>query len=412
MENSARKAIVRSLIVILTIVDLVVLGLLANHWFGSTSNDPVAANPAVAADKAPPEATALPTTAPATSTSSPTDCPPAQQAISPAPPKLTIATWGKAIPTSIIDCFESMVGTQVTLLEQATIDDFLTLMASKDAGVDVIIGADFFLETLISKKHFAALDQNRLKILSNINPSFLNQQIDPTNQYFVPQQAELLGIAVNRNAIKSPLKSWKDLWTPEIAGRLSVPNDGRLMVGIALTTLSIDPSTKVKSRLERTREPLTNLLKAGAKLEADGSSDALSQGTVDVALTTSSAAALAKRSNPAIEFLYPSEGAIFYQSFAAIAADARSVDAAYAWLNYENQNEVASRLLRDRPATVTNDAAINFARQNISDVYNEYINSEISNPPFAVVSEATRLLDVSDFAAQYSTLWQEVVAGQ
>ena len=73
--------------------------------------------------------------------------------------------------------------------------------------------------------------------------------------------------------------------------------------------------------------------------DSDSPKTALIAGDVDLGMTWTGEAFLAQQENPAIQFVYPTEGAILWQDNWAMLKDAPHPDAAYAWLNYINAGQ-------------------------------------------------------------------------
>jgi spermidine/putrescine-binding protein len=122
-------------------------------------------------------------------------------------------------------------------------------------------------------------------------------------------------------------------------------------------------------------------------------------------------AVVAQRELPAIEFVYPTEGPILWQDNYAIPADAPHADAAYAWLNYSMQGDVFWRMLEEFPYTNPNLAALEFAKANHPELYEAYMNSNITNVPAEVLQTGHRIEDVGAATPLYDQVWTEVKGG-
>ena len=125
-------------------------------------------------------------------------------------------------------------------------------------------------------------------------------------------------------------------------------------------------------------------------------------------MTWTAEALLAQQENPAIQYIYPSEGAILWMDNYAIPANAPHLDAAYAWLNYNLQGDVFWLMLRDFPYTNPNQAALDYAQANQADLYNAYIESPITNTPADVIATGHRIDDVGETTPLYDRIWTEV----
>ncbi len=265
------------------------------------------------------------------------------------------------------------------------------------------------------------LDQSKLPNFKNLDPNYLNLPFDPNNQYTLPYQAGTDAIVVNKDKVQNLPKSWADLWKPEYAGHLVFLDDSRAVIGAALLTLGYDVNTKDPKQLDEAKAKLAELIKGVKLFDSDSPKTALIAGDVDLGMTWTGEAVLAQRENPAIDFIYPSEGAMVWQDNYAIPKEAPHLDAAYAWLNYSLQGDIFWLMLRDFPYTNPNKAALEYAKDSQiatkdqdgkdttpAKIYEAYINSPITNVPPEVLKAGHRIDDVGDALPLYDKLWTEV----
>jgi spermidine/putrescine-binding protein len=189
-------------------------------------------------------------------------------------------------------------------------------------------------------------------------------------------------------------------------------DDSRVVIGFTLLTLGYDPNTKDPAQLEEAKAKLKELIPAVKLFDSDSPKTALIAGDVDLGMTWTGEAFLAQQENPAIQYVYPVEGAILWQDNWAIPASAPHADALYAWLNYTNQGDVFWMMLRDFPYTMPNKAALDYAKSNHTDLYDAYINSPITNTPADAISNGHRIDDVGDATPLYDEIWTEVKGGE
>jgi hypothetical protein len=76
---------------------------------------------------------------------------------------------------------------------------------------------------------------------------------------------------------------------------------------------------------------------------------------------------------------------------------------------YTNPNNAALAYAKGNPMQVTD---VNGNTTTLGDVYNVYINSQITNPPPSAIQAGHRIDDVGDATALYDQIWTEVKGGQ
>lgn len=337
-------------------------------------------------------------------------CPPANPRLEVTSTELNLYTFAEYVPDDHIRCFEEAYGIRVNQDVYSTNSELYAKLAGGAASYDVVQPTDYILSVLIRQGLLQPLDKSRLTVFDWLDPAYLNQPFDPGNEYTVPYQAGTYAIAVNTDAVETMPDSWADLWNDEYAGRLTFLDDARSVIGLTMLTLGHPLNSTDPADLEEAKARLLELVPHIKLFESDNPKAALLGGDVDLGMVWTGEAVLAQRENPAIQYIYPSEGAILWQDNYAIPATAPHVDAAHAFINYTLQPDVFWLTLRDFPYTNPNRGALEWARTNQPALYEAYINSPITNMPAEDIARGHRIEDVGAALPEFDRIWTEVKA--
>jgi len=362
-----------------------------------------------------------PATAAAQTTSSGFVCPEPSPRMEVTSTEVNLFVWTEYIPQDMIDCFEMVYGIEVNRDEYSSNEEMYAKISAGGASYDLVQPTDYIVSLMIRQELLEKFDKSKLPNLENLDPNYLNLEFDPNNEYTLPYQAGTDAIVFNSDTVENPPASWADLWKPEYAGRMVFLDDSRAVIGLTLLTLGYDVNSTDPAQLEEAKNKLAELVPGIKIFDSDSPKTALIGGDADLGLTWTGEAFLAQQEVPAIDYVYPTEGAIVWQDTNAIPAGAPHLDAAYAWLNYTMQGDVFWLMLRDFPFTNPNQAALDYAKSNqmatvdldgnettLSAVYDAYINSPITNTPAEALQKGHRINDVGEALTLYDQIWTEV----
>jgi spermidine/putrescine-binding protein len=339
------------------------------------------------------------------------ECPEAEHPVQVSFAALNILTRTEYVSQDIIECFELIYGIKVNRDEYSGNVKLFDKLSAEATAYDLVLTPDHQIASMVRENLLQELDRTRLPILKNLDPNYLDFEFDPGNKYTIPYQVGTDAIVVNTDTIKTVPESWADLWNEEYANRMIFVDDARAVIGMTLLSLGYDLNTTDVRHLADARDKLAELVPRIKFFDGDSPKTALISGDADLGMIWTGEAFLASRQNPAIRYVYPSEGAILWQDNWAIPADAPHVDAAYAWLNYTMQGDVFWMMLRDFPYTNPNKAALEYARANQKELFDAYMASPITNTPAAAIKNSHRILDIGDAQALYDQIWMEVKSG-
>ena len=170
--------------------------------------------------------------------------------------------------------------------------------------------SDYIIDLMIRQELIQPLDADQLHIMDNFDPLFLDQPFDPGNLYTVPSTAGTESIFVHTAAVENVPQSFADFWKPEYAGRIVMLDSPRTVIGLTLLSLGYDPSTQDPAQLEEAKAKLLALVPNIKLFDSDSPKTALLAGDADLGMAWSAEAAFASQEEPAIQYIYPSEGAI------------------------------------------------------------------------------------------------------
>lgn len=349
---------------------------------------------------------------PAPQTDSPTSdsaCPQPSPKVDVTSKELNMYTWSNYIPEDIKSCFEEVYGIKINHDTFASQSELLAKLERGASGYDVVQPSDDMVQLMVGQGLFAELDKNQLPVMSNFNPAFLNPAFDPDNKYSLPYQGGSTGIVYNTKTVKTPPTSYADLWNSEYAGQIIAVDDARTMITITLLTLGYDANSTDPAQLDEAKAKLKELTANVLVFDSDSPKTALLAGDVDLGVIWSTEAFTTTNENSDFAYVYPKEGVILWQDNFAIMKDAPHSDAAYAWLNYLNQADVFWMVMRDNSGANPNAAAVDFAKANQADIYNNFMGSNITNIPSDAVTNGHWLKALTpENASLFDQLWVEV----
>lgn len=312
--------------------------------------------------------------------------------------ELVLYTWESMFPQEILDGFEDETGVKVIYTNFDTDETMLEKLAQAKGGdYDVVIADDYIIESTIAEGLVEKLDKEKLSNYGNINPLYQGQFYDPSDEYTVPYGAGIPLIVYDPEQVDIEIKGYNDLWDPSLKDSIALTANYRVINGIVNLSEGRSLNDESPEGIEATGKKLLELAPNVRLIQDDNTQNALLNGEASVGFLYTSQATIALQENPDLKVVYPEEGLGFGIMGMFIPSEAPNKDAAYQFLNYILEPEVAAQCFDSIGYYSTNKAA-----------------DDLVNPDLVVPDSVTKgeiVQNISEEAdAQYNKNWTEFKA--
>lgn len=309
--------------------------------------------------------------------------------------ELNLFGWSEYIPQPVLDGFTKETGIKVNFETYSSNEELLSKLLAGGGHYDVIQPSDYAAEAMIRNHLLAPIDLTKLPNLKNIDPAFLHRPHDPESKFTVPYMSGTVGIVVNTERVKDPIKGYRDVFQPKFKDRIVVLNDNREIVSWALSSLGLPINTITSDSLAQARPVIASWIGLVKVFDSDSPKTALLNGDVDLGVVWSGEAAILWRENKKFQYVIPAEGAHQFLDLLAIPANAEHKEAAHKLIDYILRPEVSVLISAAFPYTNPNAAARKLLKP-------EELANPASYPPAGAKLESFR--DIGKMAADIDRL--------
>ena len=308
--------------------------------------------------------------------------------------ELVLFTWEGMFPQEVLDDFEKETGVKVVYSNFDTDETMLEkLSMAKGGDYDIVIADDYILETAIQEGLAEKLDKDSLENIKNINPLYQGQFYDPDDEYTVPYGAGIPLIVYDPEQVDIDIKGYKDLWDPSLEDSIALTANYRVINGITQLSMGESMNEEDVDVIKKTGEKLLELAPNVRLIQDDNTQNALLNGEASVAFLYTSQVTAALAENPDLKVVYPEEGLGFGIMGMFIPSEAPDKDAAYSFMDYIMQPEVAAKCTDYIGYYSTNKAA-----------------DELVNPDLVVPDDVTKGEIVQNVSQDADAQYQKIVA--
>jgi len=271
--------------------------------------------------------------------------------------RLHVFNWSDYVAAGTIPGFEREAGVVVRYGQYESAEEMMARVLSGNSGWDVVFPSNALVPPMRQLGLLAPLDHRRLPGLHHLDPVFQSPPWDPGLQWSVPYMWGATGIAYQQS-LQLPLRRWADLWSPALAGRVTLLDDPAEVFAACLKRRGHSLNTAEPRALEQARDDAVALkrhLRGFLNAEAR---DQLVAGELLAAQAWRLTARQAMEGAPGrLAFIYPEEGFPVYADCAAILKESRRTELAHQFLEYLLRPEVAAEIAREMKTATCNRSA-------------------------------------------------------
>ncbi|HEY9422846.1 MAG TPA: spermidine/putrescine ABC transporter substrate-binding protein [Thermoanaerobaculia bacterium] len=318
--------------------------------------------------------------------------------------QLNVYIWTNYLPQEVVNEFQRRTGIRVTVDTYDSNEAILEKLQSGVADYDIVVPSDYMMKILIPEGLVQTLDHARLPNLRNLDPRFLNRAYDLENRHSVPYLWGTTGIGYDRRKLKEPVDSWGALFDERYAGRILMLDDPREAFGAALKLMGRSINETDPAVLRQAAERLKRQKRLVRTYNSSDFANLLAAGDVDVAHGWNGELAEAVANAPdRLAYVVPKEGGTLWIDNVAIPRTARNVDAAYRFLDFVMEPEVAAKIVNDIHYAGANQAALPLIDGKIR-------NDPAIYPPREVLERCELIEDLGETTQLLDELWTEIKA--
>jgi spermidine/putrescine-binding protein len=193
------------------------------------------------------------------------------------------------------------------------------------------------------------LDRANIPNLEHISANFLDQPYDPGNVYSIPYFWGVAGFGFDADEVATPPTTLAALFDPaqaeQYAGKISVLNDSREVIGAALKYLGYSMNSTDPAQLEEAKQVILAVKPYVLTFDSDTYSDLVVSGETVVGHGWNGGFAIAISENPDrnLGFAIPEEGLTLFIDNFAVPASAPNPYTAEVLINFLHEPEIARR---------------------------------------------------------------------
>jgi len=317
--------------------------------------------------------------------------------------ELHLYSWADYLHPQAIPEFERRYDIKVVLDTFASNESLLAKLQAGAGNYDLVVPTSYMVRQLKKMHLLAPIDKERLSNWGNLMSRFRNPAFDPHGEYSVPYTWGTTGIGYNQSAFEHVNRSldWDVFWDKRLAGRMTLLDDVRESIGMALKRDGHSYNTTDPQLLQNAyrdlveQKPLTMCYTSDQVIVQLASNDSL------LSLVYSGDAYQAAKDNKSVRYQIPASGASIWTDNLCIPVTAPHKDNAYLWINYMLEPEVAAATANYTRYATPNEKAL-------AHITGELLHDPNIYPPEALMNKCEELGDIGQAIFLYDRLWTEL----
>jgi spermidine/putrescine transport system substrate-binding protein len=317
--------------------------------------------------------------------------------------QLNIYNWSDYIAEDTIPNFEKEFGVKVNYDTYEDNEAMLAKLQSGATGYDIVVPTGYMIEIMLIQGLLAPIDHDIIPNLKGVSDELRDPPYDPGRKHSVPWQWGTTGFAYNSKKVSGKIDSWKLLWDPQYKGKITLLDDMRSAISVALKYRGYSLNSTSKGELMEAKKMLMEqkpLVKAYISAPVKS---LLISGEVWLSQLWVGDTLMAKDENNDIEYCIPKEGCEIWDDNLAIPKTAPHKYTAQVWMNYCLRPEVSAGVSNFVHYATPVEAAKKLIDK--SDLNNPGIY-----PPPEVMKRLEFQKDVGEATRLYDQIWTELKA--
>jgi spermidine/putrescine transport system substrate-binding protein len=270
--------------------------------------------------------------------------PPPERELGPIEGELHIYMWSDYIAEDTVPNFEKEFNCKVTVDTYESNEEMIAKLQAGAGGYDLVCPSGYAITVLKHLDLMEALVKKHLPNLQNVAPIFSKTVFDPKDEYTVPWQWGVTGIAYRKDKLAAPPDSWALFLDAAMKGKVTMMDDMRDNIGAWLryrgkSLNSVDAADLAAAKADALAAKVNLRAYISAPVKAQ-----LVAGDVYAAQLWNGDTMQARGENENIEFAVPKEGAAIWCDSLVIPKGAKNIRAAHEFLNYILRPEVGAAI--------------------------------------------------------------------
>ncbi len=314
---------------------------------------------------------------------------------------LYLYNWTYYTPDSVIEKFEKEFGVKVVYDDYASNEDMYAKLKAGGSGYDLVVPSGDYVSIMKSEGMLEKIDLAKVPNVKYIKPeSLAKATYDPSMEYSVPYYMGAAGVAVNTEKVPDFEESWSIFGRKDLAGRMSMLDDMREVLGDALAYLGYSVNTVDPAELDKAYRLVNDEWKPNlVKFDAEGFAKSFATGEFWVVqgYAESVYAEVTPEMQDKVAFFIPKkEGGPMYIDNLCIPKGAKNKELAEEFINFFLRPEIYAEFLDafGFPSTIHTEAG---ALQKVTPLYNadSIANCELKE-------------DIGENLELYNEVWQKI----
>ncbi|MBE2214082.1 MAG: spermidine/putrescine ABC transporter substrate-binding protein [Opitutaceae bacterium] len=267
--------------------------------------------------------------------------------------ELNLFAWSEYVPQAVLDKFTEETGIKVNYETYDSNEEMLSKLVG-GAEYDLVQPSEYVIEVMVKRGMLAPIDFAAVPNFKNLDKAYLNLPHDPEQKFSIPYMVGSVGIVVNTEKVKEPVKGYADLFSGKHAGRIVTLDDNRELLTWAFYFTGQDLNTINKDTMAKARPVLAKWLPQIKIFDSASPKTALLNGEVDLGIVWSGEAAILFQEDKKFQYVLPTEGAHLFIDSLAMPKDAPHKKEAHAFLNFILRPDISVLISADFPYTNPN----------------------------------------------------------
>jgi spermidine/putrescine-binding protein len=324
------------------------------------------------------------------------------------PSKLSFLNWQDYIGDSTLRDFKETTGIDVTYQTYPSNDrlEWLLNQASsarrggrRGSSYDLAVPSDNVIPKFYRAGLIQDLDPTKITGLENLRDDVRALPFDSENKFTIPWATGTTGIAYDSSVLTTP-PDWSVFLDATHAGKMSILDDSRDALAMALLSLGKDPNSTNEPDISAAAEQLTAMTK-NAGFDSETYLRELVVGNLVAAQAFSSDFVIAKEQNPKLEFVLPEQGATRWIDCLVIPDRAPRPGRAHQFISFFLDPLNAAGVSAGAKVDTGNAIAFDLIPTDVR-------NNPVIFPPAEVLAKLFFLNDLGDAEKLYNDAWKRI----